>query len=335
MGVRVRLLGSVGLLACAGVLAACSSGGASAGGPSPTPTAGVATPSASPTIDALVAGTDRPPTPGSPQAQVAALATEFATSHDAARRCLDLLDGPLVDRIGALVSDTRQACARNLAEADREGFPTGLQIRELRVAPDGTGATATVMLEGGALEGTTGHWMFARISGFGRTMHTDPAGHWALVDWKTDYLRSYDQNVLGPGYVAAGPGDPLADAKVRDCTNHALQSLSDQDFTGRFYQQFTYADDRRYGIELGCVHVQAPTDTARLRVGYEFELIETLIHTGNSAAVAHCAVERVLGGMDDSTMARAALDDSGGAAIRKSLGDVVGGCGGTPPTSGL
>lgn len=84
---------------------------------------------------------------------------------------------------------------------------------------------------------------------------------------------------------------------------------------------------------LGCVHTAAPSDTARLRTAYEFELIETMTHDGNSAAVAHCAVAKVLGGMDDAALVKSATDATGGDGVLKSLNDDIRSCGGTPPTA--
>jgi hypothetical protein len=284
----------------AGSSGAASSDAASSGPSTPGPIV----------LDATVAGSDQPPPPGSNEETIAQVATEFAVSRDAARRCSRLANARLVEELGAIGGDA--ACTRNLTEAQRAGSPTGLRIRSITVDRTGTRAIATVTEIGGPRDGAGGQWDFAKLSGRGLEVVEDAAGSWAVIDWAPDYLRSWDNYSLGPSYVPAGPGDPLAEPALRDCTNHVLRAMDDGDFHARFYQQFNYADNKRYAVILGCLEQAAPSDGPRLRTSYEFELIEGLTHGGWSAGEAHCAVEQVLGAMTDTQVAKSAVDVAGG-----------------------
>lgn len=270
-------------------------------------------------LDALVAGTGKPPRPGSAEQMIARVATEFATSRDAERRCHILAGEGLVSFLGSFVSSVDEYCVRNLREADRFGFGTGLRLRSIEVDPSGVEASATVTHVGGLLDGVTGRWLFSKVRGEYQAQEKSRSGMWKVTYWELDYLRSREERTLGPGYVPAGSDDALADAGVRDCTNRALQAYNDEDFHSNFYLQFYPQIATRSAVILGCLQQQAPGDGERLRNAYRFELRRALSYSEFPAPAIECGLRSVFAARGDEEVERAAVDAEASGELESAV----------------
>lgn len=310
---------AVSLTACGADQSVVAPAGEAAAPPAFTVTASPASNQGIGELDALVAGTKKPPRPGSDEEKIARVATEFAVSRDAELRCNTLAGLGLVTWLGTFSSDGNEICAQNLREADRFGFGTGLQVRSINIEPSKVQATATVAHVGGPLDGVTGLWQFTKVRGKYQAEKESQSGTWKVTDWKIDYVRAREERLLGAGYVPAGADDALADAGVRDCTNRALQAFNDEDFLSNFYLQFTPSLPDRWTVTLGCLQKQAPGDGERLRNAYRFEVRRSLTHAGYSAAVVECGLQGALAGRSDEEVEQAAVDRGAGGAMLDAI----------------
>jgi hypothetical protein len=163
-------------------------------------------------------GGDDGPKAGSDEAKILDLARSVVTARSGDAICRTQLTDDFVSTVFGDIDTCESAGADSKPEDDATGAAV------TAIAVDGDSATAVVTEQGGAADGATGTWAFAR----------DAAG-WRVSDWQLDYLRSDFRAQFGPAYRADGPDDPFADAAVRGCVSDRFQGLADPEFRSTAY----------------------------------------------------------------------------------------------------
>ena len=251
------------------------------------------------------------PTPSDAD-QIAAVASELATTEDPVRKCEQLATSGFV----LAVFGSQENCKTSGDDADSDSEATGADVGSVVVTGDT--ATAVITLRGGDADGATGSWRF-----------TKDASGWRLAEWSIDYLRSVLATGFGPGYQADGADDPFADADTRSCFTARLQSLDDQSFRTVVYSLVANRDDSNEVLGralIACGYSDPDAPDSEVRAAFEASYRAGASQTRPEADI-DCELEQLRESVrDDEIDAAEAGDQEAYAAIEAAAAEAQTDC---------
>jgi hypothetical protein len=148
--------------------------------------------------------------------EIAAVVNTALTTKDPSVKCVDVVTKGFVRKV---YGDLTTCKAAEKADDDDNDKPTGSSTSAVKI--DGETATATVSVEGGDTDGSTGTLDFEKED-----------GTWKVSGLGADFLRSQLETSLAH---EDDPGSAFATPAARECVIRDLGKLDDEEFRAMAY----------------------------------------------------------------------------------------------------